>query len=78
MDVSLTPSDSMNIPRLTAAWLLVPLAIFIPNVCLGQEVAQLTVGRLSDSARPQIDGRVDDEYLDRLSVLYRADSTLHG
>jgi hypothetical protein len=51
----------MNIPRLTAAWLLVPLALFIPNVCLGQEVAQLTVGRLSGDARPQIDGRVDDE-----------------
>ena len=51
----------MNRPRLTAAWLLVPLALLLPNVCLGQEVAQLTAGRLSDSSRPQIDGRVDEE-----------------
>jgi len=51
----------MNIPRLTAAWLLVPLALFIPNVCLGQDVPELTVGRLAGDARPQIDGRVDDE-----------------
>ena len=38
-----------------------PLLLFIPSVGLGQEVAQLTVGHLSKGARPQIDGRVDDE-----------------
>ncbi|MSO82041.1 MAG: hypothetical protein EXQ53_01915 [Acidobacteria bacterium] len=51
----------MNLPRPRAAWLLVPLALLIPNVCVGQDVPQLTVGRLQGDARPQIDGRVDDD-----------------
>ena len=51
----------MHIPRLRSARLFVPLALFIPNLYLGQEAPQLTTGRLSGDARPQIDGRVDDE-----------------
>lgn len=50
----------MKRPRPSAAWWLVPLALFIPNVSTGQDVPHLTVGRLSGDARPQIDGRVDD------------------
>jgi cellulose/xylan binding protein with CBM9 domain len=53
--------DAMNLPRLSAAWLLVPLVLFIPNICFGQDVAQLTAGRLAGDAPPQVDGRVDDE-----------------
>ena len=30
-------------------------------MCFGQDVPQLTVGRLVGDARPQVDGRVDDE-----------------
>jgi len=51
----------MNLSRLSAAWLLAPLALFIPAMCFDQDVAQLTVGRLAGDARPQVDGLVDDE-----------------
>jgi hypothetical protein len=48
-------------PRLTASRLLPLLILFAPRVCLGQQVPQLTVGRLADGARPVIDGHVNDE-----------------
>ena len=54
----------MNVPRLSAAWL--PLALFVPTMCFGQGVAQLTVGRLAGTrARRSMDDDMDDESMVR-------------
>jgi hypothetical protein len=42
-------------------WALVVAALIAPGPSFGQDVAQLTAGRLADGARPQIDGRLDEE-----------------